>query len=164
MGSPGLVRVCLRDKQRRVSGLARPWRVAALLAALEAEPETIADLLVASQRFSLGHPFATTSYEGLFGSMRRVRLDPRYTEAPGGHGRALFELDARRVRIEVRGGGWRRAGWLYYHDGESFTRRRVPYQISEAWAIDGTPEERGEQIEWNEGGPEPFGHLLPPEG
>jgi hypothetical protein len=164
MGLPGLVRVCLRDKQRRVSGLARPWRVAALVAALEADPETIPDLLVSLQRFALGHPFTSTSYDGPLGLMRRVRVDPRYTEVPARHGRAVFVLDARRVRIETRGVGWRRAGWLYYHDGEAFTRRRVPFQLSEAWLIEGAPEDRATQVEWNEHGPEPFEHFLEAEG
>lgn len=154
------MRVCLRDKQRRVSGLARPWRVGALVAALDADPETIPDLLVAVQRFALGHPFAVTSYDGVFGRVRRVRVDPRYTESPGWHGRAVFALDARRVRIETRGVSWRRAGWLYYHDGETFTRHRVGFRLSEAWLTEGTPEDRSPQVDWNESGPEPFGHFL----
>jgi hypothetical protein len=160
MGQPGLVRVCLRDKQRRVSGLARPWRVAALVGALEADPETIPDLLVAAQRFFYGHPFACTSYDGILGALRCARIDRRYTETPAGHGRAVFDLDARRIRIETRGGGWRRGGWLYYHDGEAFTRHRVRYRVLESWLIEGTPEDRAPQVEWNESGPEPFEHLV----
>jgi hypothetical protein len=159
MGQPGLVRVCLRDKQRRVSGLARPWRVSALVGALEADPETIADLLVAAQRFFHGHPFASASYEGVFGALRRARLDRRYTEAAAVHGRAVFDLDARRIRVEARGVAWRRAGWLYYHDGEAFTRRRVAYRVAESWLIEGTPDQ-APQIGWNEAGPEPFEHLI----
>jgi hypothetical protein len=160
MGRAGLVRVCLRDKRRRVSGLARPWRVPALCASLEADPATIGDLVVAAQRFFHGHPFASASYEGLFGVLRRVRLDRRYTERPASHGLAVFDVDARRVRLEVRGIGWRRAGWLYYHDGEGFTRRRVPFRVPESWLIEGIPEDTGELIEWNETGPEPFDYLL----
>ena len=160
MGQPGLVRVCLRDKQRRVSGLARPWRVSALLGALEADPETIPDLLVAAQRFFHGHPFASPSYEGLFGALRRARVDRRYTEAPAGHGVAVFDLETRRVQVEARGLGWRRAGWLYYHDGETFTRRRVTYRVPEAWLIEGAPPDLAPQLEWNDGGPEPFEHLF----
>jgi hypothetical protein len=160
MALPGLVRVCLRDKQRRVSGLARPWRVAALCAALEADPETVPDLLVVVQRFFHGHPFASTTYEGLFGSVRRVRLDRRYTEAPAAQGLAVFDLETRRVRLDVRGVSWRRTGWLYYHDGEVFTRRRVTYRVPEAWLVAGSPEDRAPQVEWNEAGPEPFSHLL----
>jgi len=160
MALPGLVRVCLRDKQRRVSGLARPWRVSALCAALEADPETIPDLLVAAQRFFHGHPFASTSYEGLFGSVRRARLDRRYVEVPGGQGLAVFDLEVRRVRLEGRGTAWRREGWLYYHDGEGFTRRRVTYRVPESWLVAGTPEDRAPQTEWNETGPDPFAHLL----
>jgi hypothetical protein len=117
MGLPGLVRVCLRDKQRRVSGLARPWRVGALCASLEADPDTVADLLVAAQRFFHGDPFERTSYAGILGVLRRVRLDRGYSEQPASQGLAIFELDARRVRLQVRGASWRRAGWLYYHDG-----------------------------------------------
>jgi hypothetical protein len=160
MGQPGLVRVCLRDKQRRVSGLARPWRVPALVGALDADPETIPDLLVSAQRFFFGHPFATTSYDGFFGAVRRARVDRRYVEAPAGHGLAVFDLDARRIRIETRGIGWRRAGWLYYHDGDAFTRRRVAYRVSESWIIEGAPADRAPQLEWNDGGPEPFEHLV----
>lgn len=153
------MRVCLRDKQRRVSGLARPWRVPALCASLEADPATIGDLLVAAQRFFHGHPFAATSYQGFFGTLRRVRLDRRYTERPAPHGIAIFDLDARRVQLHVRGAGWRRAGWLYYHDGEAFTRRRVSFRVPEWWAIEGTPEDTAELVEWNEAGPEPFEYL-----
>jgi hypothetical protein len=160
MGLPGLVRVCLRDKQRRVSGLARPWRVAVLLAALEADPEMIGDLLLAAQRFALGHPFATAGYDGRFGSVRRIRIDPRYLETPGGHGVAVFDLEARRVRLDLRGTSWRRTGWLYYHDGETFTRRRVSYRIAESWLVTGLPEDHTAPVEWNEAGPEPFAHLL----
>jgi len=163
MGLSGLVRVCLRDKVRRVSGLTRPWRAPALLAALEAEPETIPDLLVAAQRFFNGHPFSSSAYDGLLGSVRRVRMDQRYTEAPGSHGHVLIDLDARRVRYEVRGVSWRRAGWLYYHDGEVFTRRRVAFQIPESWRVEGVVEDRAPAVEWNEGGPEPFGFLLRPD-
>jgi hypothetical protein len=163
MGASGLARVCLRDKVRRVSGLTRPWRVPALLAALEAEPETVPDLLLAAQRFFSGHPFNATAYEGWLGSVRRVRLDRRYTEAPAGHGRAVIDLEARRVAYEVRGTGWRRDGWLYYHDGEVFTRRRVAFRVPESWQIDGFAEERHPLAEWNEGGPEPFAFLLAPE-
>jgi len=163
VGSPGLVRVCLRDKKRRLSGLTRPWRAPALVAALEADPETIPDLLVAVQRFFNGHPFTQTAYDGLLGSVRRVRLDRRYTEAPGSHGVAVIDLEARSVRYEVRGVSWRRAGWLYYHDGEAFTRRRVPYRISESWRIEGVREDVAPGVEWNEHGPEPFGFLLRPD-
>jgi hypothetical protein len=161
MGQPGLVRVCLRDKQRRVSGLARPWRVPALVGALEADPETIADLLVAAQRFFYGHPFASTSYDGLLGAFTRARVDRRYTEIPAGHGLAVFDVEARRIRVETRGVGWRRVGWLYYHDGEVFTRRRVPFRVPESWLIEGVPVDRAPQVEWNDGGPEPFEHLIP---
>lgn len=164
MGLPGLVRICLRDKVRRVSGLARPWRAPALLAALEAEPETIPDLLLAVQRFFCGHPFSTCAYEGLFGAVRRVGPDRRYTESPAGQGLAVIDLETRRVRYEVRGIGWRRGGWLYYHDGEVFTGRRVPYRIPDAWVVDGAPEDQAPVLEWNEGGPEPFAFLVPPEG
>jgi hypothetical protein len=160
MGQPGLVRVCLRDKQRRVSGLARPWRVPALIGALEADPETISDLLVAVQRFFYGHPFASTSYDGLFGALRRARFDRRYTEAVASHGTALFDLEARRIRVDVRGIGWRREGWLYYHDGEAFTRRRVAYRVPESWLLEGAPADQAPLVAWNDGGPEPFEHLI----
>jgi len=157
------VRVCLRDKLRRVSGLARPWRVPALVGALDADPETIPDLLVAAQRFFFGHPFATTSYDGFFGAVKRARVDRRYMETPASHGLAVFDLEARRIRVETRGIGWRRAGWLYYHDGEAFTNRRVPFRISESWQVEGAAEDRTPLVEWNEGGPEPFGFLLLPD-
>jgi hypothetical protein len=163
MGSSGLARVCLRDKVRRVSGLTRPWRAPALLAALESEPETVSDLLLAAQRFFAGHPFAATAYDGVLGSVRRVRLDARYTEAPAGHGRMVIDLEARRARYEVRGTGWRRRGWLYYHDGETFTRRRVDFRMPDLWPVEGLPEDTTPAVEWNGGGPEPFAFLLPPE-
>lgn len=163
MGPPGFARVCLRDKVRRVSGLTRPWRASALLAALETEPETIPDLLVAAQRFFSGHPFSSSAYDGLFGAVRRVWLDRRYTEVPGSHGLALIDLETRRVRYEVRGVNWRRTGWLYYHDGEAFTRRRVRFRVPESWRVDGMAEDKAPPVEWNEGGPEPFGFLVRPE-
>lgn len=162
MGVPGVVRICLRDKVRQVSGLGRPWRAPALLAALEAEPETIPDLLLAVQRFFCGHPFSHDTYEGVLGAVRRVGLDRRYTEAAAGQGRLLIDLEHRRARYEVRGVGWRRSGWLYYHDGEAFAARRVPFRIPESWQIEGLPEDQTTPAEWNEGGPEPFGFLLPP--
>ncbi len=146
-----------------MSGLTRPWRAPALLAALEAEPDTIFDLLLAAQRFFCGPPFSSFAYEGFLGAIRRVGADRRYTEAPASHGVAIIDLDARRVRYEVRGVGWRRAGWLYYHDGEAFTARRVPFRISESWQIEGAPEDPTPLTEWNEGGPEPFACLLPPD-
>jgi hypothetical protein len=157
----GLARICLSDKSRRVSGLARPWRAPALLAALEAEPESIPDLLVAAQRFFCGHPFSSTSYEGLLGAVRRIGLDRRYTEAPGNQGLAVFDFETHRVEFAVRGVGWRRSGWLYYHDGEAFTARRVPYRLPESWRVEGAPEDETPLAEWNEGGPEPFDFLLP---
>ncbi|HEV8675780.1 MAG TPA: hypothetical protein VGX21_17215 [Methylomirabilota bacterium] len=163
MGIPGLARICLRDKVRRASGLARPWRALALLAALETEPDTVPDLLLAAQRFFSGHPFSSYAYDGLLGAIRRVGLDRRYTEAPGSHGLAVIDLEARRVRYEVRGIGWRRTGWLYYHDGEAFTNRRVPFRIPESWQVEGAAEDRTPLVEWNEGGPEPFGFLLVPD-
>ena len=163
MGTPGLARICLKDKRARVSGLVRPWRVPALMAALEAEPETISDLILAAQRVFCGHPFASYAYQGLLGAVRRVGLDRRYTEAPAGHGLAVFDFEARRVRYAVRGTGWRRAGWLYYHDGEAFTARRVPFRLPESWQVDGAGEDEAPGVEWNEGGPEPFSFLLPPD-
>lgn len=159
MGRYGLARICLRDKRERVSGLTRPWRAAALLAALEAEPETISGLLLAAQRFFCGHPFVTDAYEGVWGTLRRIGVDRRYSETPGSHGLAVIDLEARRVRYEVRGIGWRRSGWLYYHDGEGFTRRRVPFRLPESWQVTGAPEDRTPLCEWNDGGPEPFGFL-----
>lgn len=161
MALPGLARICLSDKSRRVSGLGRPWRASALLAALEAEPDSIPDLLLAAQRFFCGHPFTSTAYEGLLGGVRRIRVDRRYTEAPAGHGVAVFDLTARRVRYAVRGIGWRRSGWLYYHDGEGFTARRVPYRLPESWRVEGAAEEETPLTEWNEGGAEPFDFVLP---
>jgi hypothetical protein len=143
-----------------MSGLARPWRVPALIGALEAEPESVPELLVAAQRFFHGHPFANAAYEGLFGGLRRARVDRRYREVPAGQGLAVFDLETRRVRVEARGVAWRRAGWLYYHDGEAFTRRRVQYRVPESWVIEGTPADRIPQLEWNDGGPEPFEHLF----
>ena len=163
MGVPGLARICLRDKTRQVSGLARPWRAPALVAALEADPETIPDLLLAVQRFFCGHPFSSSAYEGVFGSVRRVGLDRSYTEGTAGHGLARFDLDARRVEYAVRGVGWRRSGWLYYHDGEVFTARRVPFRVPESWQIEGAAEDRSPLVEWNDGGAEPFAYLLPSE-
>lgn len=156
----GLVRLCLVDKRRRVSGLARPWRAAAVVAALEADPETVPELLVATQRFFSGHPFAATTYEGALGALRRVRLDRRYGEAPAGHGLVRVDLEARRVRFLLRGAGWRREGWLYYHDGEAFTRLRVPYRVPESWRVEGAPEDTGPLAAWNDDGPEPFAALL----
>jgi hypothetical protein len=161
MGLPGLARICLRDKVRRVSGLTRPWRAAALLAALESEPETIPDLLLAAQRFFSGHPFSACAYEGVLGTLRRVGVDRRYTEAAGSHGLAVFDLETRRVRYTIRGVEWRRAGWLYYHDGEVFTSRRVQYRLPESWHIEGPGEAPAPPVDWNEGGPEPFEFLLP---
>jgi len=163
MGTPGLARICLKDKRSRVSGLARPWRAPALMAALEAEPETIPDLLLAAQRFFCGHPFASYAYQGILGAVRRMGLDRRYTEAPGSHGLAVFDFEARQVRYAVRGVGWRRSGWLYYHDGEDFTGRRVPFRLPESWVVDGTGEDEAPCVEWNEGGPEPFSFLVPPD-
>ncbi len=163
MGTPGLTRIALRDKRARVSGLSRPWRVPALMAALEAEPETIPGLLLAAQRFFCGHPFSSYAYHGLLGAVRRVGVDARYVETPGSHGLAVFDLEARRVHYAVRGVGWRRAGWLYYHDGESFTARRVSFRLPESWQVDGPPEDETPLVEWNEGGPEPFAFLLPPD-
>jgi hypothetical protein len=161
MALSGLARICLRDKVRRVSGLARPWRAPALLAALEAEPETIPDLLLAAQRFFCGHPFSTAAYEGIFGAIRRVGVDARYSERAASHGLVVIDLEARRVRYAVRGIGWRRAGWLYYHDGEAFSSRRVPFRIAESWAIEGGGEDRTLPVDWNDGGPGPFAFLLP---
>jgi hypothetical protein len=163
MGVAGLARVCLKDKARRVSGLCRPWRAPALLAALEAEPDTIPDLLLAAQRFFCGHPFSSYAYEGLLGTVRRVGLDRRYSEKPGSHGLALIDLEARQVRYDVRGVGWRREGWLYYHDGEAFTARRVPFRMPESWQVEGAAEEQTPLVEWNEAGPEPFAFLLLPD-
>jgi hypothetical protein len=163
MGVAGLARVCLRDKVRRVSGLCRPWRAPALLAALEAEPDTVSDLLLAAQRFFSGHPFSSSAYEGLLGAIRRLGWDRRYSERPGSHGVCVIDLETRRVRYEVRGVGWRRQGWLYYHDGEAFTNRRVPFRIPESWRVEGAPEDHTPLCEWNEGGPEPFAFLLLPD-
>lgn len=162
MGQSGLARICLRDKARRVSGLARPWRAPALLAALEAEPETIPELLLAAQRFFCGPPYSSSAYEGIFGVVRRVGVDRRYTEVPGSHGLAVIDLEARRARYAIRGMGWRRSGWLYYHDGEAFTTRRVSFRIPESWQIVGAHEDQTPAVEWNESGPEPFVFLLPP--
>jgi hypothetical protein len=134
----------------------------ALLAALDGEPETIPALLVAAQRFFCGHPFSTSAYEGLFGVVRRVGVDRRYTEAGASQGLLVIDLEARRARYAVRGMPWRRTGWLYYHDGEGFTCRRVAYRIPEAWQVQGSAEDRSRAVEWNEGGPEPFQFLLPP--
>lgn len=163
MGVPGLVRISLRDKARHVSGLARPWRAAALVAALEAEPETIPQLLVAAQRLFAGPPFLETAFDGLLGSMRRLRLDRRYSEQPASHGWARFDLEARVVHYAVRGVGWRRAGWVYYHDGEGFTRQRVAFRVPESWRIEGAPQDTAEPVAWNDGGPEPFASLLGPD-
>jgi hypothetical protein len=163
MGTPGLARICLRDKHSRVSGLARPWRATALVAALEAEPESIPELLLAAQRFFCGHPFGSYTYQGWLGAVRRVSLDRRYSETPASHGLVVFDVPSRRVQFAVRGVGWRRAGWLYYHDGEAFTTRRVPFRLPESWRVDGTVEDETPCPEWNEGGPEPFGFLLPPD-
>jgi hypothetical protein len=147
-----------------MSGLVRPWRVPALLAALDGDPETLPELLVSAQRFFCGHPFASSAYDGLLGSVRRVRVDRTYRETPGSYGRMLVDLETRQVRYEVRGVGWRREGWLYYHDGEAFTRRRVAYRVPESWRIEGTPEDRAPLTEWNDVGPEPFAFLLGPDG
>ena len=76
----------------------------------------------------------------------------------------MFDLEARRVRVETRGIGWRRAGWLYYHDGDAFTRRRVAYRVAESWLIEGVPADRAPQVEWNDGGPEPFESLVAGDG
>jgi hypothetical protein len=163
MGTPGLARISLRDKHSRMSGLARPWRAPALLAALEAEPESIPDLLLAAQRFFCGHPFGSYAYQGWLGSVRRISVDPCYSEVPANQGLAVFDFPSHRVQYAVRGIGWRRAGWLYYHDGEAFTARRVPFRLPESWQVDGPPEDESPCPEWNEGGPEPFGFLLPPD-
>ena len=105
MARPGLARICLRDKRWRVSGLARPWRAAALIAALETEPESIPDLLLAAQRFFCGHPFSATTYQGLLGAVRRAPSRGQGADA----GRDGWQR-RQSAQAEMPGGGRRTGG------------------------------------------------------
>jgi hypothetical protein len=38
----------------------------------------------------------------------------------------------------------------------------VPFRLPVSWQVEGAPEDVTPLVEWNEGGPEPFGSLLRP--
>lgn len=152
----GNIRVCLKDREKKISGIVREYRVIALLSAVEGNPLTIGDLIFYAQKFFCGNPFYSEKYEGLFGSLKKMRIDAEYTEKNADGGIAIFDLPRRKILLKIKGKGWRRRGWLYYHDGEGFTRKKVNFEIPDEWIVEGSPEDTSEQIEWNEKGREPF--------
>ena len=62
-------------------------------------------------------------------------------------------VDEKTLEVTLREG-------VKYHDGETFTRRRVTFRVSESWLIEGVPADRAPQVEWNDAGPEPFEPLF----
>ena len=155
------MRVCLRDKLRRVSGLARPWRVPALVGALDADPETIPDLLVSAQRFFYGHPVRhhelrrdLRGRSGARGSIAATRRRRPGTGSPCSISRPAGSASRRGAS-----GGGGRAG--------STTTTATPSPAAawrtgspSPWLIEGVPADRAPQVEWNDGGPEPFEYLV----
>ena len=119
----GEVRLNVCDYRRALCGTIHDSVVDSLIAALSAEPETIAELEAAVARFI--KPLAPSS---LFAGFR-----PGVCAEAWDAGVAFLNLAARVVCVESVCSSPRREGEVRYHDGVEAAGVSVPYRVPDDW-------------------------------
>lgn len=119
------VRLVLRDAAREIRGTCHGSTADRLIAALSAEPETIAELDQAIERFchrGQGHGFL-----GWF--------HPSVDDEPYDAGLVIVDLAARFIACESSYSMPDRYGSVLYHDGNTATELEVGYHLPDDWTI-----------------------------
>ncbi|HEX7377564.1 MAG TPA: hypothetical protein VF278_10655 [Pirellulales bacterium] len=119
------VRLVLRDAAREISGVCHGSTADHLIAALSAEPETIAELEKAVEHFYKrgdGHSFL-----GWFA--------PGVDDEPYDAGVVIVDLAARLIACESTYSSPGRYGFVLYHDGRAATDLQVNYHLPDDWTI-----------------------------
>ena len=118
------VRLNLTDSEQTISGTIHASVADRAVAALSAEPETIAELQAALARFE-----KRTANTGPFAWFRSGAIDNRPWDA----GIVIIDLAARIVAFESTYSQYGPRGCVWYHDGESATDLPLPYWLSPDW-------------------------------
>lgn len=131
------VRLNLIDKKQILRGTIHGSIVDACVAALSAEPETIAELEAALTRYVRptsscleSNPLEATSQVGAFASFRSAtEIDTQPWDA----GVTIIDLAGRVVAAESSYSQPQRQGEVLYHDGAKSTDIAVMYRVSDEW-------------------------------
>jgi hypothetical protein len=118
------VRLVLRDAKRELSGNIHGSVVDRVVAALSAEPETIAELESALSRFE------RAAGGGTFGWFRAGSHNEPYDA-----GLVVIDLAARLIAAESTYSSPSRNGAILYHDGDAATDQWVHYHLPDDWQI-----------------------------
>lgn len=118
------VRLIVRDAQRDMYGNRHGSIAQAVVAALSAEPETIAELDTALERFSAERE------RGHFAG-----FSPGINDEPWDAGLVVVDLAARLVVCDSTYSAASRDGYLSYHDGKCATEFDVRYHLSDDWKL-----------------------------
>ena len=119
------IKLNLTDAQQTVHGTTHGSIGDACVAALTAEPETIAELEAA-----LGHYLKPARYISLLGSFQK---GPEIDREPWDAGIIVIDLVARIVASESSYSHPAPRGQVRYHDGECATAVPVLYRVPEDW-------------------------------
>jgi hypothetical protein len=118
------IRLVIRDAARDINGIPESGFVEAVVAALSAEPETIAELETAIERFQ--KPRESAFFDS---------FDSGINMDPGDEGLVIIDLAGRLLAHEASAFEPRRDGSVLYHDGESLTDLGAPYHLPEDWVF-----------------------------
>jgi hypothetical protein len=119
------IKLNLIDSQRILHGTIHGSIGDRAVAALTAEPETIAELELALERYE-----KPSADEGFFSSFSKCEsIDEELWDA----GLMIIDLPARLVAVVSSYSRPSEEGEVEFHDGESTTGVRVPYRVSSDW-------------------------------
>lgn len=119
------VKLVLRDAERDLSGTIHGSMADRAVAALSADPVTIAELNVAMERFY--KPSDNHAFFSCFGSGT--------DDEPYDAGLVVIDLAAKLVVAESTYSSPARRGWVNYHNGGCATDIRVEYSLDDEWSF-----------------------------
>lgn len=117
------VRLVVRESERDWSGTIHGSSVESAIAALSADPMTLAELEDAVGRFEKPRPVGR-----FFGNLR-----PHLNDEPYDAGLVVIDLVARLVVVDSTYSSPSRCGAVAYHDGEHRTKIVLPYHLADDW-------------------------------
>ena len=119
------VRLIVRDAQREICGTPHGSGAQRIVAALSAEPETIAELEPALARFM-------ALDEGGYFQFFRHGVD----DEPYDAGIVIVDLAARMVLYESTYSGFSHSGTIEYHDGRCCTDQSIRFHLPPDWKVE----------------------------
>ena len=115
------LKLVLRDAERDLSGTVHGSVADAMVAALSADPVTLAELEVAVERFQAD------------GRVWLHNLSPGVRDEPYDAGLVVIDLAARLVVVDSIYSSPGKSGRVFYHDGTQETNIGIRYELPDSW-------------------------------